>query len=71
VLAATDEVVADGVVSSTTWGECVETLGSADQLVELVMVIGLWRMISTVLRSLDVPLEEGVTAWPPDGHTPD
>jgi hypothetical protein len=37
-------------------------------LVELVSAIGLWRMISGVLRTFEVPLEDGVAAWPPDGR---
>jgi hypothetical protein len=39
-------------------------------LLELVSAVGLWRMVSTHLRSLEVPLEDGVTAWPPDGRGP-
>jgi hypothetical protein len=27
-------------------------------------------MISGILRSLDIPLEDGVGAWPPDGARP-
>ena len=32
--------------------------------------IGAWRMISSILQSLQVPLEEGVASWPPDGRAP-
>jgi hypothetical protein len=38
--------------------------------VELVTAIAAWRMIATVVQSLDVPLEDGVTSWPPDGKAP-
>jgi hypothetical protein len=27
-------------------------------------------MISSLLRSLEIPLEDGVEAWPPDGRQP-
>ena len=44
--------------------------GIENVLLELVSAIGLWRMVSGVLRSLEVPLEEGVSSWPPDGAAP-
>ncbi|MFP8876864.1 MAG: carboxymuconolactone decarboxylase family protein, partial [Myxococcota bacterium] len=34
---------------------------------ELLGAIGTWRFVSQLLRSLEVPLEEGVAPWPPDG----
>jgi alkylhydroperoxidase family enzyme len=71
VLAAVDETLADGRVSPTTWGACVEHVSDdTEVLLELVSAIGLWRMISGILQSLDVPLEEGVDSWPPDGRGP-
>jgi alkylhydroperoxidase family enzyme len=71
VLAATDEVVRDGAVSRETWSACERELGSNSAvLVELVTAIGAWRMIASILHSLEVPLEEGVSSWPPDGQPP-
>lgn len=71
VLAATDDVVRDGVVSAASWSACQRELGGdATVLVELVTVIGAWRMVSSVVQSLHVPLEEGVASWPPDGVAP-
>ena len=32
--------------------------------------IATWRWISQVARTLEIPLEEGVAAWPPDGQSP-
>jgi alkylhydroperoxidase family enzyme len=71
VLAATDDVVRDGAVSAESWTACEREL-EADPavLVELVTAIAAWRMIATVVQSLDVPLEDGVTSWPPDGKAP-
>lgn len=71
VLAATDDIVTDGVVSESSWAACEAEL-STDRtvLIELVTAIGAWRMVASVLRSLQVPLEEGVASWPPDGVAP-
>ncbi len=67
VLQATDETLKNGAVSSGTIERCREVLGSDDAVVELVLAIGAWRTISQVARSLDIPLEDGVASWPPDG----
>jgi alkylhydroperoxidase family enzyme len=71
VLAATDDVVNDGAVSAETWAACERELGGdRTVLVELVTAIGAWRMVASILRSLNVPLEDGVASWPPDGRSP-
>lgn len=71
VLAATDDLVRDGVVSAASWTACEREL-SADRkvLIELVTAIGAWRMVASILQSLQVPLEDGVSSWPPDGRSP-
>jgi alkylhydroperoxidase family enzyme len=71
VLAATDEVVHDGSVSAQTWAACERELGADSAvLIELVTAIGAWRMIASILHSLEVPLEDGVASWPPEGQPP-
>ena len=70
ILAATDETLETGTISSETWKRCEEHLGSTEERLELVSAIGTWQFISAFLRSLEIPLEEGVTPWPPDGATP-
>jgi alkylhydroperoxidase family enzyme len=71
VLAATDDVVHDGAVSAQSWAACERELGADSAvLIELVTTIGAWRMIASMLHSLEVPLEEGVAGWPPDGQPP-
>ena len=71
VLAATDETLRDGLISDATWEECRSVFDDDPAvLVELVAAIGNWRLFSALLRSLDVPLEDGVAPWPPDGAAP-
>jgi len=71
VLTATDEVLSDGMISAATWAACAAELESPEELLELVTAIGGWHMVSAMLRSLEVPLEDGVEAWPPDGCVPE
>lgn len=70
VLAATDETLRDGAISAPTWAECERHVGGAEELIELVVAIGNWRLFSSLLRSLEIPLEDGVEPWPPDGRRP-
>ncbi|KZS78414.1 hypothetical protein LAUMK13_02316 [Mycobacterium innocens] len=71
VLAATDDVVRDGMVSADSWAACERELhGDTTVLIELVTAIGAWRMVASILHSLEVPLEDGVSSWPPDGVSP-
>lgn len=71
VLAATDDVVRDGVVSAQSWAACKQEFGDDHAtLVEIVTAIGAWRMVSSILQSLEVPLEDDVASWPPDGRPP-
>jgi len=71
VLAATDETIEAGTISPETWQACRDCLGSDEALIELVTAIGNWRLFSSLLQSLEIPLEEGVEAWPPDGREPE
>lgn len=71
VLAATDDVVRHGMVSADSWAACDQEFGGdRATMVELVTVIGAWRMVSSILQSLGVPLEDDVVSWPPDGQPP-
>jgi alkylhydroperoxidase family enzyme len=70
-LAAADDVVRDGAVSAETWSVCQHEFGADPAvLVELVTAIGAWRMVASILHSLQVPLEDGIASWPPDGRPP-
>jgi alkylhydroperoxidase family enzyme len=73
VLTATDETLEAGAISRETWAALETQVGDPNDprvLIELVAAIGTWRMISSVLRSLEIPLEDGVALWPPDGKIP-
>ena len=71
VLAATDETVREGRMTDETWDACRAALGDdTEALLELVAAIGWWRMIASLLENLRVPLEPGVSPWPPDGRAP-
>lgn len=70
VLAATDDVVRDGAVSAESWAACQREFTDPAVLIELVTAIGAWRMVSSVLHSLQVPLEDDLASWPPDGTAP-
>ncbi len=71
VLAAVDDTLEHGKISDAVWAECMRHVGSAEQLLEMVIAIGNWNMFSQLLRSLEIPLEEGVKGWPPDGEIPE
>ena len=70
VLRATDETLDDGAISPATFRECEVVLPGREELLELIAAIGNWNLFSQLLRSLEIPLEDGVEAWPPDGAVP-
>jgi alkylhydroperoxidase family enzyme len=74
VLYATDEVVERGAVSGDIWDRLVENVAGGEERVEVLLetiaAIGMWRMVSSMLGSLQVPLEDDVDPWPPDGLRP-
>jgi len=70
VLAAVDDTLERGKISDSVWAECGRHVGSPVQLLEMVIAIGNWNMFSQLLRSVEIPLEDGVKDWPPDGRIP-
>jgi hypothetical protein len=36
----------------------------------MVAAIATWLLVSKLARGLQVPLEDGVEGWPPDGKVP-
>lgn len=67
VLAATDETLDDGRISDATWDACCKHLPTSAEQIELVLAISNWRLFSEIFQSLQIPLEDGVDHWPPDG----
>jgi len=70
VIRVVDEIFDDVVVSPTTLVQARDLLGNDKALLELVMIPGCYRTIGTVLLTFDIPLEDHVTPWPPDGRSP-
>jgi alkylhydroperoxidase family enzyme len=60
-LAAVDETADEGAVSDRTWAVLAERLDDGE-LVELLMLMAHYLMLSTVLGSLRVPLEPSALA---------
>lgn len=69
LLSATDELIADHVVSDTTWQRLEADLGS-QQMLDLIFTVGQYTMVCMALNSLGVELDAGVPGFP-DGHAPD
>jgi 4-carboxymuconolactone decarboxylase len=55
-LVAVDETADQGAVTDATWDGLAELL-TESELIELLMLIGHYLMLTTVLRSLRIPLE--------------
>ena len=69
-LRATDETLEHGVLSKETWDEVAQHFPSHEERIELVTIISCWKMLSDIMKSLEVPLDEGVEPWLPDGIAP-
>src|SRR3546814_17417301 len=67
VLAATDETLGSGAISARTWSELEATVPDEWARLEVVIAIANWSMLAQLLRSLEVPLEEGVDTGQPAG----
>jgi len=70
VMKATDETLDQGMISDATWAELAKGIKAPEELIELVVAIGNWSLFSQLLKSLKIPLEDGVDDWPPDGKKP-
>ncbi len=72
VLTATDEALSVGYVTAATRQRCLDAVGGdPDLLLELLAAIGNWSLFGFLLRSLEVPLDDDLALWPPDGTAPD
>ncbi len=68
LLAMVDELCADEVVSSDTWRQ-LSAIWTDEQLLELLVLAGYYRLVSGLLNSAGVALETGTARWP-SGSTP-
>jgi hypothetical protein len=63
-----DELLDNSEVAAGTWG-ALQKAFSNEELVELLLVAGFWRMIAGFLKTAQVPLDAGVPGWP-EGKPP-
>ena len=59
---ATDELHTDAFISDATWQGLSEHY-STQQLMDLLFTVGQYNMVSMVLNSLGVQLDEGLPGW--------
>lgn len=70
VLSAVDELLDTHKISDATWHQLREFFKTDKGLIELVTCIGNWHMFALILNGLQVPLDEGMSGWAPDGKSP-
>lgn len=63
LVAMVDELTADDVVSHETW-KALSSRWSEQQLLELLMLCGFYRLVSGLLNSVGVALEPTTAGWP-------
>jgi 4-carboxymuconolactone decarboxylase len=61
-LTAVDDTAEAGAVSAATWDQLSAQMGDGE-IIELLMLIGHYLMLTTVLRSLRIELEPRAEAW--------
>ena len=63
LLRATDELYSDAIITDATWNALAKRYNQ-QQLVDVVATVGQYSLISMLLNSLGVQLEEGVPGFP-------
>ena len=63
LLAMADDLCSDNCVSDSTWS-LLKPTWTDEQLVELLVVAGFYRLVSGFLNSAGVQLDDGVPGWP-------
>jgi len=69
VLHLADELHEYAEVTRSTWA-ALEKAFTSDELVELLLIGGFWRMAAGFVKSAKIPLDAGVPSWP-QGRKPD
>jgi alkylhydroperoxidase family enzyme len=62
LLRAVDELHADACISAATW-QALATRYNTQQLIDLVFAIGQYNLVSMVLNTLGVQLDEGIPGF--------
>ncbi len=70
VLELTDALAGGEAVSEELWRRLVDSLGGEIQAVEAAAIAGAWTLVAYMIKTADVPIEEGQPSWPPDGSAP-
>jgi alkylhydroperoxidase family enzyme len=68
LVAMVDELCTDNLVSETTW-QALATRWNEEQLLELLVLAGFYRLVSGLLNSAGVALEPTAPGWP-EGASP-
>jgi alkylhydroperoxidase family enzyme len=68
IIRMTDELLDDCEVKPATW-DALEKAFPPEQLVEMLLAVGNWRMLAVFLNGAKIPLEPGVPSWP-EGRAP-
>ena len=63
VLQVADELCDDDCVSEPTWAR-VRARYDDPEILELLFLVGLYRMVAGVVNSLGIELDEGIPGWP-------
>ena len=63
-----DELHECAEVTRATWA-ALEKAFARDELVELLLIAGFWRMAAGFVKSAKIPLDAGVPSWP-EGREP-
>ena len=63
LIALADELHADDCVTDTTWA-ALSTRWSDEEMIELLIVAGFYRMVSGFLNSAGIELDDGVPGFP-------
>lgn len=63
LVALADELCDDDVVTEQTW-QALARRWSTEELLELLVLAGFYRLVSGLLNSAGVPLEPGTPGWP-------
>jgi alkylhydroperoxidase family enzyme len=63
LIAMADDLADDDCVSDATWAKLAPAWTEA-QIIELIITAGFYRLVSGLLNSTGVPLDDGVPGWP-------